>query len=90
MLRGGFCAGEERKEQLIVSAGSFPDWDRTTFTFTCPKCSERTRKTLRWIKNNGHFQCPGCMSLVPVVERENILGVFKMIDSFGSTNGSED
>lgn len=57
----------------------FPDYDRTTFGFVCPKCGHRTLKTLAWLKENSEYQCAGCKALLPVVERENILNVFKSI-----------
>ncbi len=32
----------------------------------CPKCGHKTEQTVRWLKTNDEFVCPGCGGLVKI------------------------
>lgn len=35
-------------------------FDEAEIAITCPKCSEKTVKTLGWVKENSRLACPAC------------------------------
>ena len=35
-------------------------FDEAEIAITCPKCSEKTKKTLGWVKANDRLTCPAC------------------------------
>ena len=35
-------------------------FDEAEIAITCPKCSEKTKKTLGWVKANSQFACAAC------------------------------
>jgi len=35
-------------------------FDEAEIAITCPECSEKTKKTLGWVKENGQLTCPAC------------------------------
>ena len=35
-------------------------FDKAEIAITCSKCSEKTKKTLGWVKENGRLTCPAC------------------------------
>jgi Zn finger protein HypA/HybF involved in hydrogenase expression len=49
------------------------DIDEITFDCTCPKCSHETDKSAGFIRQFSQYVCPNCGSIVPIVDRREIL-----------------
>jgi transposase-like protein len=49
------------------------DIDNMAFDCACPKCAHDTAKTAGFIRKYSHYVCAGCNSIVPVVDRTEIL-----------------
>lgn len=47
--------------------------DGISFDCICPKCSHETGKTAAYIRQFSQYVCPACESIVPVVDRREIL-----------------
>jgi len=39
----------------------------------CPQCGHKATKTIRWLKANDHFTCPGCGQRIDL-QRDEFLG----------------
>ncbi|MCG8544937.1 MAG: hypothetical protein MJE12_12090 [Alphaproteobacteria bacterium] len=49
------------------------DIDAVVFDCTCPKCNHETERSAGFIRQFNQYVCPGCESIVPIVDRQEIL-----------------
>ena len=49
------------------------DIEAIEFECSCPKCSHETMKTAAFIRRYSQFVCDSCKSIVPIVDRREIL-----------------
>lgn len=49
------------------------DLEGITFDCNCPKCGHESKRTAAFIRQYGEFVCPECQSIIPVVDRTEIL-----------------
>lgn len=54
-------------------------FDGVTIPLPCPKCSQKTDKTVAWLKANKEMTCAAC-GTVSVLEPDELLRVLKDID----------
>ena len=43
----------------------------------CPKCGEKTEKSIAWIRSNNNFVCDGCGSAINVEADKLLAGIKK-------------
>jgi predicted RNA-binding Zn-ribbon protein involved in translation (DUF1610 family) len=49
------------------------DIEGLTFDCECPKCGHASKRTASFIRQYSQYCCPGCESVVPIVDRREIL-----------------
>ena len=49
------------------------DLEGITFDCNCPKCGHEAQRTAAFIRLYDEFVCPECTTIVPIVERAEIL-----------------
>jgi hypothetical protein len=54
-------------------------FDSVEIGIPCPKCGQKTQKTIAWIKANDTFACDGCAAIIRI-DRDELLRGLNEID----------
>lgn len=63
-------------------------FDDAEIEIPCTGCSQKTAKTVRWLKSNNQFVCSGCGATINLDSDQLIAGLDKVDDVFAKLRAS--